>query len=179
MARVCMTCGLGMLIEAPFPIAPAEDDAFIVVDHELRVQAVARQAERLLHVRETFVVGCGLTDLLLPIGSDTQGSGLLTDAVFEAASGESMPVPAHLVLYAAADRALMLRARIGRCGPSRAALIVLERIATGRRRTTDDERDDSGEGGIRTPERGQPPLRDFQSRPFNRSGTSPGHAGEA
>ena len=30
-----------------------------------------------------------------------------------------------------------------------------------------------GEGGIRTPERGQPPLRDFQSRPFNRSGTSP------
>ena len=31
----------------------------------------------------------------------------------------------------------------------------------------------SGEGGIRTPERGQPPLRDFQSRPFNRSGTSP------
>ena len=33
-----------------------------------------------------------------------------------------------------------------------------------------------GEGGIRTPERGQPPLRDFQSRPFNRSGTSPGDA---
>jgi hypothetical protein len=32
----------------------------------------------------------------------------------------------------------------------------------------------NGEGGIRTPERGQPPLRDFQSRPFNRSGTSPG-----
>ena len=31
-----------------------------------------------------------------------------------------------------------------------------------------------GEGGIRTLERGQPPLRDFQSRPFNRSGTSPG-----
>ena len=31
----------------------------------------------------------------------------------------------------------------------------------------------SGEGGIRTLERGQPPLRDFQSRPFNRSGTSP------
>lgn len=30
-----------------------------------------------------------------------------------------------------------------------------------------------GEGGIRTLERGQPPLRDFQSRPFNRSGTSP------
>jgi hypothetical protein len=34
----------------------------------------------------------------------------------------------------------------------------------------------NGEGGIRTLERGQPPLRDFQSRPFNRSGTSPGLA---
>ena len=33
-----------------------------------------------------------------------------------------------------------------------------------------------GEGGIRTLERGQPPLRDFQSRPFNRSGTSPARA---
>jgi DNA invertase Pin-like site-specific DNA recombinase len=32
---------------------------------------------------------------------------------------------------------------------------------------------EGGEGGIRTLERGQPPLRDFQSRPFNRSGTSP------
>jgi hypothetical protein len=158
MARVCMTCGLGMLIEAPFPIAPAQHDAFIVVDHELRIQAVARQAEPLLHVRETFVVGGGLTDLLLPIDSDTQGSGLLTDAVFEAASGEPMSVPAHLALYAAADRALMLRARIGRCGPSRAALIVLERVATGRRRMADAERDDSGEGGIRTPRRPFPTV---------------------
>ena len=35
------------------------------------------------------------------------------------------------------------------------------------------ETSQSGEGGIRTLERGQPPLRDFQSRPFNRSGTSP------
>jgi hypothetical protein len=35
------------------------------------------------------------------------------------------------------------------------------------------ERSRNGEGGIRTPERGRPPLRDFQSRPFNRSGTSP------
>jgi PilZ domain len=37
-------------------------------------------------------------------------------------------------------------------------------------------KDRDGEGGIRTLERGQPPLRDFQSRPFNRSGTSPSNA---
>jgi polysaccharide deacetylase family protein (PEP-CTERM system associated) len=39
---------------------------------------------------------------------------------------------------------------------------------------TGSPRESGGEGGIRTPERGQPPLRDFQSRPFNHSGTSPG-----
>src|SRR5215471_12592512 len=32
----------------------------------------------------------------------------------------------------------------------------------------------SGEGGIRTLGRSQPPSHDFQSCPFNRSGTSPG-----
>jgi hypothetical protein len=118
-----------MLIEAPFPLAPSQDDAFIVVDHELLIQAVAQRAERLLAVRETFVVGCELTDLLLPIDSDANGWRQLTDAVFGAASGEPMPVPAHLGLRAAVDPALTLRARIGRCGPARAALIVLEPVA--------------------------------------------------
>ncbi len=135
------------------------------------------------------VVGSELTDLLLPIDSDAQGSGLLTDAVFGAAGSETMPVPAHLVLRATSSPALTLRARIGRCGPSLAALIVLERSpgrafparehgahGAARRARWRAARRCSGEGGIRTPERGQPPLRDFQSRPFNRSGTSPGAA---
>src|SRR6201987_2764254 len=42
-----------------------------------------------------------------------------------------------------------------------------------------NRRGGNGEGGIRTLERGQPPLRDFQSRPFNRSGTSPGPSSSA
>jgi PAS domain-containing protein len=125
MARVCRACGLGMLIEAPGPVSPGPRDAFLVVDHELRVQAVSRRAERLLSVRETVVVGSELTDLLLPIDSDAQGSGLLTDAAFGATGAERMPVPAHLVLRATTNPALILRARIGRCGPSLAALIVL------------------------------------------------------
>jgi hypothetical protein len=126
MARVCRSCGLGMLIEAPAPVSPAPQDAFLVVNHELRVQAVSCRAEELLNVSERFVVGSELTDLLLPIDSDAQGTGLLTDAVFGAAGGEPMPPPAHLVLSTTTNPALSLRARIGRCGPSLAALIVLE-----------------------------------------------------
>jgi hypothetical protein len=126
MARVCRGCGLGILIEAPGPVSPAPQDAFLVVDHELQVQAVSCRAEELLNVRERFVVGSELTDLLLPIDSDAQGSGLLTDAAFGAAGGEPMPVPAHLVVRSTSNPALTLRARIGRCGPSIAALIVLE-----------------------------------------------------
>jgi hypothetical protein len=126
MARVCRSCGLGMLIEAPEPIAPGPQEAFVVIDHELRVQAVGHRAERLLNLRETDVVGSGLTDLLLPIDSETQGAGLLTDAVFAAASGEPVPIPEHLALRLTVHPALTLRARIGRCGPARAALILLE-----------------------------------------------------
>jgi hypothetical protein len=126
MARVCRACGLGILIEAPAPVSPAPQDAFLVVDHELRVQALSCRAEELLDVRERSVVGSELTDLLLPIDADAQGSGLLTDAAFGAAGSEAMPVPAHLVLRSTRNPALTLRARIGRCGPSIAALIVLE-----------------------------------------------------
>jgi hypothetical protein len=126
MARACPTCGLGILIEAPVAVCPAPDDAFLVVDHDLQVQAVSCRAEQLLSVYERFVVGAELTDLLVPIDCDAQGSGLLTDAAFSAAGAEPMPVPAHLVLRPTANPALTLRARIGRCGPSPAALIVLE-----------------------------------------------------
>jgi hypothetical protein len=131
MARVCRSCGLGILIEAPVPVAPAPHDAFLVVEHELQVQAVSCRAEQLLSVHERSVVGAELTDLLLPIDCDAQGSGLLTDAAFSAAGAEPMPVPAHLVLRATSNPALTLRARIGRCGPSPAALIVLEPLPRG------------------------------------------------
>ncbi len=126
MARACLSCGLGSLIEAPVPASPDPHEAFLVVDHELQVQAVSCRAEELLNVSERFAVGSELTDLLLPIDSDAQGSGLLTDAAFGAAGAEPMPVPAHLVVRSTSNPALTLRARIGRCGPSLAALIVLE-----------------------------------------------------
>jgi hypothetical protein len=96
--RVCVSCGFGLLVEAPGPIAPSPDDAFLVVNHELVIQSVGRRAEQLLNVRESFVVGRELTELLLPIDCERDGAGALSDAVFDAASGDPMPVIARLVL---------------------------------------------------------------------------------
>ena len=93
------------------------------------MQAVGWRAEELLNVQESFVAGSELTDLLLPIDCETNGGGALTDAVFEAAGDGHMPVPAHLLVRGVAAPDLLLRARIGRCGPARAALIVLRQQA--------------------------------------------------
>jgi hypothetical protein len=128
-ARVCRKCGFGLLIEAPGPVAPDRREAFLVVDHELRLQAVGRRAEDLLNVCESVIVGSELTELLLPIDCEEAGAGTLTDAVFAAANEEHMPVPMHLALRGVSDPNLLIRARIGRCGPARAALMVLQRQA--------------------------------------------------
>ena len=130
--RVCVSCGFGLLVEAPGPIAPSPDDAFLVVNHELVIQSVGRRAEQLLNVGESFVVGRELTELLLPIDCERDGAGALSDAVFDAASGDPMPVITRLVLCPAHQPGLRLRARIGRCGPPRAALLVLEQIESER-----------------------------------------------
>lgn len=126
MARVCGKCSFGLLIEAPQPVAPDSREAFVIVDHDLRLQAVGWRAEKLLNVLESFVVGSDLTELLLPIDWEKNGGGVLTDAVFDAVGDGHMPVPAHLVVRGVTDPSLVLRARIGRCGPARAALIVLQ-----------------------------------------------------
>jgi hypothetical protein len=126
MARVCGKCSFGLLIEAPQPVAPDSREAFLIVDHELRLRAVGWRAEKLLNVQESFVVGNDLTELLVPIDCEENGGGVLTDAVFEAVGDGHMPVPAHLVVRGVANPGLLLRARIGRCGPARAALIVLQ-----------------------------------------------------
>lgn len=126
MARVCGKCSFGLLIEAPQPVAPDSREAFLIVDHELRLQAVGWRAEKLLDVQESFVVGNDLTELLVPIDCEENGGGVLTDAVFEAVDDGHMPVPAHLAVRGVANPGLLLRARIGRCGPARAALIALQ-----------------------------------------------------
>ena len=122
-SRVCSRCGLGLLLQAPIDAAPSTADPFLVVSGDLTVCAVSRHAERLLAVAETEAVNRHVTEFVVP--ADT-----------EAAPGESL---GSLLSWAARDdappRSVAVRpantfgvrywARVGPCGPPRAALMVL------------------------------------------------------
>ena len=48
MARVCRSCGLGVMLETRADIVPTHRDAFLVIDSSLLVQAMSWRAETLL-----------------------------------------------------------------------------------------------------------------------------------
>src|SRR4249920_3628468 len=65
-SRVCIKCGMGLLLQAPAETAPSPKDPFIVVDGALTICALSRQAERLLGVSETEAVNRHIADFLVP-----------------------------------------------------------------------------------------------------------------
>lgn len=129
-ARVCRSCGLGLLLETREDAAPGPDDAFLVVDASLRVHALSERAEELLGVREDLVVNRPLAELLVP--ADVEGprhseiAGAVADAV---GSGDR---PSYSFVRPWNTYGVRVRARIVACGPPRAALIVLEGPRSGR-----------------------------------------------
>lgn len=60
MARVCRSCGLGVMLEARTDTVPSPRDAFLVIDSSLLVQAMSRRAEALLGVTEDGAVNLSL-----------------------------------------------------------------------------------------------------------------------
>ncbi len=120
--RVCRTCGLGLMLEAPEKTAPLKGDAFVVIDGELLVRAVSMGAERLLEVSEPDLVGQPL-DELLPMSVQR---GRLQRSLELAAGGDETPRRASVLLGRGMGSC---RAHITCCGPVSGALIVLERPA--------------------------------------------------
>jgi hypothetical protein len=123
-ARVCRSCGLGLLLEAREDAVPEHDDAFLVVDSSLRVHGLSRQAERLLGIREDLAVNRPLAELVVPADAEAGSRSGLAAAVAEAIGSESEPQ--HAFVRPANTFGVRVRARIVACGPPRAALIVLE-----------------------------------------------------
>ncbi len=125
-ARVCARCHLGLLLEAPASLAPKPNDAFVVVDRSLAVCGISRRAERLLGVREVEVVDHHVTELLVPADAEwdpARPHALSALLVSAAAGGEEQ---AGAVLRPADEFGVRFNARIGPCGPSPGALVVLE-----------------------------------------------------
>jgi hypothetical protein len=123
-ARVCESCGLGLLLETEAQVAPDAGGAFLVLDRSLSVCAVSRGAERLLATTETDAVNHHVTELLVSADSEGQSGANLAAAVSAAACGadEACSVfvrPANLF-------GVRMRAEIVSCGPPQAALLAFD-----------------------------------------------------
>ena len=126
-ARVCRTCGLGLLLETVADAAPEAGGAFLVLDRSLSVCAVSSGAERLLATPETEAINRHVTELLVSAESEVSGPSNLAAAVSHAARGDeelrtAFVRPANLF-------GVRMRVRIVCCGPPQAALLVFDHPA--------------------------------------------------
>src|SRR5579862_1859606 len=119
-ARVCPSCGLGLLLEARSDAVPTERDAFLVVDRALLVQAMSRRAQQLLAVSEEEAVNRPISELLVSADAEAQGNRIAI-AIADAAQGTGEPV--SVVVRPWNTFGVRLRVRIAPCGPPRAALL--------------------------------------------------------
>jgi hypothetical protein len=123
-ARVCTSCGLGLLLETREDAVPDTRDAFLVVDSALLVQAMSREAQTLLAMSEEMAIDKPVAELLVPADAEAGRTGFAA-AVAQAADGQD-PDTARAVVRPWNTFGVRMRARIATCGPPRAALIVLD-----------------------------------------------------
>ena len=124
MARVCRSCGLGIMLEARADNAPSHRDAFLVIDSSLLVQAMSWRAETMLGVSEDSAINRPVMQLLVPADAEAGGPARFAAALAQAAAGADEPVSAFVRPWNTFG--VRLRARVASCGPPRAALLVLE-----------------------------------------------------
>jgi PAS domain-containing protein len=124
-ARVCVSCGLGLLLETREDAVPSDRDAFVIVDSALLVQAMSKQAESFLGLSEEMAINKPVAELLVPADAEAQGRTGFAAAVAQAAGGED-PDTAQRFVRPWNTFGVRMRARIATCGPPRAALVVLE-----------------------------------------------------
>jgi PAS domain-containing protein len=124
-ARVCASCGLGLLLEAREDAVPDTRDAFLVVDGRLLIQAMSREAQTLLGVSEEDAIDKPVAELLVPADAEAQSRTGFAAAIAQAADGHD-PDHARAFVRPWNTFGVRMRARIATCGPPRAALIVLD-----------------------------------------------------
>jgi hypothetical protein len=122
-SRVCESCQLGLLLEAPGDVAPGPGDPFVVINGSLVVCAVSGGAEDLLGVGESDAVNRHIGEFIMPADVEARGPDNLVGAILAAAVGDGEPQT--VVVRPADEFGVRLWVRIGPCGPPRAALLVL------------------------------------------------------
>jgi len=123
-ARVCPSCGFGLLLEARHDAVPTTDDAFLVVDSALRIQGVSRRAEQLLAIGEDLAVNRPVSEILVPADAEASARTAFAAAVSEAVAGGG--AVAQRFVRPWNTYGVRMLVRIAACGPPRAALLVLK-----------------------------------------------------
>jgi hypothetical protein len=119
-----MSCGLGLLLETHRSAIPREDEAFLVIDAALSVQAMSRRAQVLLSVCEEEAVNRPVGDLLVPADAEAGAPTRFATAIVEAAAGAGELGNGYVRPWNTFG--VRMRARVAPCGPPRAALVILE-----------------------------------------------------
>lgn len=122
-SRVCVHCGLGLVLQATADLAPRPDEPFLVIDTTLSICAVSAAAEELLGVDETVAVNKHVAEFLLPADANAPSAENLLALLVDVASGSggsriTVVRPRH-------EFGVRFKARIGPCGSPPAALLVL------------------------------------------------------
>ena len=123
-ARVCTSCGLGLLLESRADALPAPDNAFLVIDASLLIQGLSCRAEELLSLPEELAVNRPVSDLVVPADAEAASRSGFAAAIVQAIDGTSEPVTAYVRPWNTFG--VRMRARVAACGPPRAALVVLD-----------------------------------------------------
>jgi hypothetical protein len=113
-----------MVLTASGDVAPTPGQASVIIDDALRICAVSRAAEELLHVTELDAVSLPLGAILLPAQAEGAGLDALVGAVMSAAVQDQ--ASRRAVVRPAGEWGVRYAVRIGACGPPRAALLVLD-----------------------------------------------------
>lgn len=112
------------MLEARAEIVPSDQDAFLMIDASLLIQGVSQRAEELLAVEEEFAINRPVGELLVAADAEAGGPGSFSGAIADAVAGGEAFVSKFVRPWNTFG--VRMRARIGACGPPRAALIVLE-----------------------------------------------------
>ena len=113
-----------MMLETRADAIPTDRDAFVVVDSRLLIQALSRDAQRLLAVTEEDAIDTRVSELLMPADAETSNGTGFAAAIADAAQGLEADVTRSFV-RPWNTFGVRMRAKIAMCGPPRAALIVL------------------------------------------------------
>ena len=139
---------MGVVLRSPAGAQPRYDDPFVIVDRQLAVQAVSRQAEVALSVDEPAGVDAPLEEFLICDngGHDRGELAVLVGLAFAGAEPSN-----RLELRTVANPEIRLEGRVTSCGPPPGALLILTPLAGPQRRHHADDQPPTGASPVLMP----------------------------